>query len=55
MVKEMVFGAMGGKFPPIAPNTISLLENQKGRPRREWLNDVVELGNGNLATLSGEH
>jgi len=41
IVKKMVFGAMGRK-------------NRKGRPRREWLDDVVEWGNGDLATLSGE-
>ena len=41
MVKKMVFGEMGGK-------------NRKGRPRREWLDDVMEWGNGNLATLSRE-
>ncbi len=41
MVKKMVFGTMGGK-------------NRRGRPRREWLDDVMEWGEGDLATLSRE-
>ncbi len=41
MVKKMVFGTVGGK-------------NRRGRPRREWLDDITEWGNGELATLSRE-
>ncbi len=41
MVKKMVFGTMGGK-------------NRRGRPRREWLDDVMDWGKGDLATLSRE-